>query len=262
VDKKCNNAIKDVMVMAKTDEKLIVKGKRKDGRKPEDLRPVKLELDVVKRADGSSQASFGNTVAVVAVYGPRKLYPRFLQESDTGILRCRYNMAPFSVDERKKPGPSRRSVEISKVTRLAFEPAVFLEDFPKVTIDVFVEIIAADGSTRVTGINAASVAMAAAGVPMRDLVSACSVGKVDGEYVVDLNGIEDNNSDADIAFAMMPNKDLITLLQMDGRLTKEELMKLLEMAGENCRKIYSMQREVIMKKYERVEAEDERGDVE
>jgi exosome complex component RRP41 len=244
------------MKMVKTDEKLIVKGKRTDGRKLLDLRPIKLDIDTVNRADGSAQASFGNTRAVAAVYGPRKLFPRFMQESDTGIIRCRYNMAPFSVDERKRPGRSRRGTEISKVMRHAFEPSVFLEDFPKVTIDIFVEIIQADGSTRVTGINAASIAMAAAGIPMQDLITACSVGKVDGELMVDLNGIEDNNSDADLSFAMMPNKGMITLLQMDGRLTKDEIMKLLGLAKEKCKKIYEMQREVILKKYENVDEED------
>jgi exosome complex component RRP41 len=245
-----------VKTVVKTDEKLIVKGKRMDGRKLLELRPIKMDIDAVSRADGSAQASFGNTRAIAAVYGPRRLFPRFMQESDTGILRCRYNMAPFSVDERKRPGKSRRGVEISKVMRHAFEPSVFLEDFPKVTIDIFVEVIQADGSTRVTGINAASIAMVVAGIPMQDLITACSVGKVDGELVVDLNGIEDNNSDADLSFAMMPTKGLITLLQMDGRLTKDEVIKLLGIATENCKKIYEMQREVILKKYENVDEGD------
>lgn len=235
--------------MVKTDEKLIVKGKRLDGRTPEDLRTVKMEVGVVDRADGSAQVSFGKTEAVVSVHGPRKLFPRFLQESDTGILRCRYNMAPFSVEDRKSPGPSRRSIEISKVTRLAFEPVTFLDDFPKTVVDVFIEIISGDGSTRVTGINAASLALAAAGVPMRDLVAACSVGKIDDKLVVDLNGLEDNNSEADIAFAMMPSKDKVTLLQMDGRLAKEELFKALDLARENCKKIYEMQKSALKESY-------------
>lgn len=235
--------------MVKTDEKLIVKGKRLDGRAPEDLRTVKMEVGVVDRADGSAQVSFGNTEAIVSVHGPRKLFPRFLQESDTGILRCRYNMAPFSVEDRKSPGPSRRSIEISKVTRLALEPVTFLEDFPTTVVDVFIEIISADGSTRVTGINAASLALAAAGIPMRDLVSACSIGKIDDKLVIDLNGLEDNNSEADIAFAMMPSKDKVTLLQMDGRLTKEELFKALDIAKENCKKIYEMQKSALKESY-------------
>lgn len=237
--------------MVKTDESLIVGGKRLDGRALDDMRPVKMEVNVIDRADGSAQASFGKTEAIVSVFGPRKLFPRFLQESDTGILRCRYNMAPFSVDDRKRPGPSRRSIEISKVARLAFEPATFLDEFPKTVVDIFIEIIKADGSTRVTGINAASIALAVAGVPMRDLVAACSVGKIDDQLIVDLNGIEDNNSDCDLAFAMMPSKKQVTLLQMDGRVTKEELFSLIDTAEKTCGKIYEMQKAAIKAAYKR-----------
>ena len=235
--------------MVKTNEKLIVKDKRLDGRALEDTRPVKMDANVIERADGSAQVVFGNTDTIVSVYGPRKLYPRFLQKSDTGILRCRYNMAPFSVEDRKRPGVSRRSIEISKVTRLALEPATFLGDLPKTVVDVFIEVLRADGSTRVSGINAASVALATAGIPMRDLVVACSVGKIDGKLIVDLNGLEDNNSEADIAFAIMPSKEKVTLLQMDGRLTKEELFESLDLAKKTCKKIYEMQKSALKESF-------------
>jgi len=235
--------------MSKTNIQLIVDGKRIDGRSPGELRPINMKVGIVERADGSAQVSFGNTTIIASAYGPRTLYPKFLQESDTGILRCRYMMAPFSVDERKSPGPDRRSIEISKVIRLALEPVIFLEEFPRVVVDVFVEVIQADGSTRVTGINAASLALAMAGVPMKDLVTSCSVGKINGTLIVDLNGKEDNNSEADVAFAMIPSKNKITLLQMDGLLTKEELHKLLQMARENCMKIYELQKRALKEKY-------------
>ena len=235
--------------MVKTNEKLIVKGKRLDGRAVEDLRPVKMDADVIERADGSAQVVFGNTETIVSVYGPRKLYPRFLQESDTGILRCRYNMAPFSVEDRKRPGVSRRSIEISKVTRLALKPATFLRDFPKTVVDVFIEVLRGDGSTRVSGINAASIALATAGIPMRDLVVACSVGKIGDKLIVDLNGLEDNNSEADIAFAIMPTKEKVTLLQMDGRLTKKELFDALDLAKKTCEKIYQMQKSALKESF-------------
>lgn len=233
----------------KTDEKLLIDGKRLDGRLPEQLRDIQMKVNVVSTANGSSEVKFGRTTAVASVRGPKALYPRFLQESDTGILRTRYNMAPFSVVDRKSPGPDRRSTEISKVTRFALEPVIFLEDFPKVTIDGFVEIIEADGSTRVTGINALSLALASAGIPMKDLVTSCSVGKIDGTLIVDLNGKEDNNSEADMAVAMIPDKGLITLLQMDGALTKEEISKLLMLAKESCTKIYEMQKKVLKDAY-------------
>lgn len=228
---------------------LFVDGKRLDGRQPEQLRDIKMEMDMVTRANGSAEVRLGKTTAIASVHGPRELYPRFLQEASTGIIRCRYNMAPFSVEDRKSPGPDRRSVELSKVTRLALEPVIFLEDFPRVVVDAFVEIIQADGSTRVTGINALSLSLAAAGVPMKDLVAACSVGKIDDTLVVDLTGEEDNNSEADMAVAMLPTKKIVTLLQMDGLLTRKEFSKLLKLAEETCEKIYQLQKKTLQEKY-------------
>ena len=224
-------------------------GKRIDGREANEMRKVEVKLDVISRADGSAEFAFGKTRALACVYGPKALYPKHLQEYEKGILRCRYSMAPYSVDERKPPAPDRRSIELSKVIRLALEPAIFLEDYPKTGIDVYIEITEADGSTRVTAINAASLALALAGIPMRDLVCACSVGKIDNTLVVDLNGKEDNFSEADVVFAMMPSKGKITLLQMDGVLTREEFNKLIEMAKQNCYKIYEIQKNALKEKY-------------
>ena len=233
----------------KSDIKLIDNGVRIDGRKVDEIRPVQMSLRIVSRADGSAKVSFGKTTAIAAVHGPRELFPRFMQEGDRGIVRCRYNMAPFSVDDRKSPGHDRRSTEISKVMRLALEPALFLEDYPKATVDVFAEIIEADGSTRVTALNASSIALAAAGIPMRDLVTACSVGKADGQLIVDLNGKEDNFGEADMGYAMIVPSDEVTLLQMDGVLTREEVLKLFKMARDTCKKIYEMQKGALKENY-------------
>lgn len=233
----------------KSDAELIVDGIRIDKRLADQTREIKMKIGNIVSANGSAEVSFGNTTALASVHGPRPLFPKHLQESQTGILRVRYNMAPFSVLDRKSPGLDRRSVELSKVIRLALEPALFLDDYPKVTVDGFVEIIQADGSTRVTGINALSLALASAGIPMKDLVAACSVGKINGTLIVDLNGLEDNNSEADVAFAMIPSKNLVTLLQMDGILTKEELVKLVHTAKKTCEKIYETQREALLEKY-------------
>lgn len=224
--------------------------KRIDGRAEEDLRKIEMKLDVVKRANGSALVSFGNTEAVAAVYGPKAVFPKFLQEDEKSVLKVRYNMAPFSVDDRKAPGHDRRSTELSKVIRLAIEPAIFLEDFPRAGIYGFIEMLQSDGSTRVAGINALSMALATAGIPMRDLITACSVGKVDDKLVVDLNGEEDCNGQADLAFAMLPNKNLVTLLQMDGILTKEEIVKILGFARNSCKKIFELQKKALKKRYE------------
>jgi exosome complex component RRP41 len=235
--------------MKKSDVPLIVNGRRVDGRLSEELREIKMSVGEILNADGSARVSFGKTEAIVAVYGPRALFPKFLQETDVGLIRVVYSMSPFSVDERKNPAPDRRSIEISKVTKEALTGAIFIEDFPKAVVDVYENIVQADGSTRVTAINAASLALASAGIPMKDLVAACSVGKIDGTLIVDLSGKEDNYSESDMAVAMMPSKGLITLLQMDGRLTKEEIMELLKKAEEACKKIYEMQKKALLDKF-------------
>jgi len=157
-------------------------------------------------------------------------------------------MASFSVEDRKRPGPDRRSIEVSKVSREALEDQVFTEYFPKSAIDIFVEVLQADAGTRTAAINAASVALADAGIPMRSLVSACAVGKVDDTLVLDLNKDEDNYGQADMPIAMTPDGK-ITLLQMDGHLTKEEFKQGLEMAQEGCRQVYEMQRKALIDYY-------------
>jgi len=230
-------------------EKLIIDGKRLDGRLPDELRPLKIQVGILKRADGSAYVELGENKVLAAVYGPREMHPRHLQQSDTAVLRCRYNMAPFSVEERKRPGPDRRSVEISKVTREAIEPVVFLELYPKSVIDVFIEILQANAGTRTTGITAASVALADAGVPMRDLISAVAVGKVDDTIVLDLNKEEDNWGTSDMPIALMPRKKLITLLQMDGHFTDEEFKQALGLAFKGCEQIYEAQKQALRERY-------------
>ena len=158
-------------------------------------------------------------------------------------------MAPFSVEERKSPAPSRREVELSKVIRETFEPAIFLEKFPRTSIDLFIEVLQADGGTRCAGITVASLALADAGIPMRDLVVACAAGKADGHLVLDLNDIEDKEGEADVPVAYMPNFDAIGLLQMDGQLTIDEFKEAMDLALDGCRQIYAVQKESLKAKY-------------
>ncbi|WP_297420618.1 exosome complex exonuclease Rrp41 [Thermococcus sp.] len=230
-------------------------GRRVDGRKKYELRPIKMEIGVLKNADGSAYVEWGKNKILAAVYGPREIHPKHLQRPDRGILRVRYNMAPFSVEERKKPGPDRRSVEISKVVRGALEPALLLDAFPRTAVDVFIEVLQADAGTRVAGITAASLALADAGVPMRDLVAACASGKIDGEIVLDLNKDEDNYGESDIPVAIMPLKNDITLLQMDGYLTREEFMEAVKLAIKGAKAVYQKQREALREKYLKIAEE-------
>jgi len=238
-------------------EKLIdKKGLRLDGRKPDELRPVKLEVGVIPNANGSAYVEHGKNKILAAVYGPREVHPKHLSLQDRTVLKCRYHMAPFSVQERKSPAPSRREVELSKVIKESLEPAVFLEYYPRTMVDVFVEVLQADGGTRCASITAAALALADSGIPMRDLVVACAAGKVDDTIVLDLMDTEDKLGAADVPVALMPNLNAVTLLQMDGTLTQEEFETTVNLALEGCRKIYAMQKEALKTKYVNVSEEN------
>jgi exosome complex component RRP41 len=244
--------------MSQKSEKLIdKKGLRLDGRKSDELRSIKIEVGALSNADGSAYIELGKNKILAAVYGPKELHPKHLALPDRMFLRCRYHMAPFSVQERKSPAPSRREIELSKVIRESLEPSIFLEYYPRTGIDVFVEVLQADGSTRCASITAASLAIADAGIPMRDLVVACSAGKIDDTIVLDLMDTEDKMGTADVPVALMPNLNAITLLQMDGILTSEEFEKALNLALEGCIKIYAMQKEALKAKYVSVKEVEE-----
>lgn len=231
-------------------EKLIdKKGVRLDGRKADELRPIKLEVGVLSNADGSAYIEQGKNKILAAVFGPREAHPKHLSLQDRTVIRCRYHMAPFSVQERKSPAPSRREIELSKVIRESFESAVFLEQYPRTMIDLFIEVLQADGGTRCASINAAALALADSGIPMRDLVVACAAGKVDDTVVLDLMDTEDKLGGADVPVAVMPNLNQVTLLQMDGILSEEEFENAFNLAMEGCKKIYIMQKEALKAKY-------------
>jgi len=247
------------MWVEKPPEKLIDEnGIRTDGRKPNELRPIKFEVGVLGNADGSAYIRQGKTIILAAVYGPREVHPRHLGLPHRAILRCRYHMAPFSVDRRKSPAPSRREMELSKVIREALEPAIFLEKYPRTAIDLFIEVLQADGGTRCASISVASLALADAGIPMRDLVAACAAGKADGQLILDLNDLEDKYGEADVPVAFMVNANAVTLLQMDGILTPNEFKKAVKMAVDGCREIYAKQKEALKARYAMIKEELEK----
>jgi len=223
--------------------------KRIDGRKFDELRKTRAEIGVVPNADGSALFAFGDTIAIAAVYGPKQLHPQHLQNPEKGVLRVVYDMLSFSVTERKRPGPSRRSQEISKVTEWALVPVIQLENFQNTVIDVHISILQANASTRCAGINAAALALAHAGVPMTELVSSVSIGKVDDRIVTDLTKEEEDYKDGegstDIPMAFSSKTGKITLLQTDGEIRPKQMKEAIEQGKKACKEIYEIQKKVL-----------------
>ncbi|MCE4614882.1 MAG: exosome complex exonuclease Rrp41 [Desulfurococcales archaeon] len=227
-------------------------GTRLDGRRPEDPRPIYMEVGVLENADGSAFVSFGKTRVLAAVYGPREPIQKYMVLPDRAVLRVRYHMAPFSTGERKSPAPSRREIELSKVIREALEPVVITELYPRTMIDLFIEVLQADGGTRTTGATAASLALADAGIALKDLVAGVAIGKINGVLVVDIDEAEDMYGEADMPVAMAMRLGLITLLQLNGVLTKEEFAQAMEMAKTTLERVSEMQRKTLLEKYSSV----------
>ena len=223
--------------------------KRIDGRKLDDLREISAKIGVVPNADGSALFQQGDTIAIASVYGPKILNPKHCQNPEKGVLRVHYNMLSFSVGERIRPGLNRRSQEISKVTEWALAPVVLLDELPGTVIDVHINILQANAGTRCAGINAAAMALAAAGVPMTEMISAVAVGKIDDKIVTDVTKEEEDYEEGegatDIPVAFLSNSGKLTLLQLDGRIQVKRMKEALAAGKEACKKIFEIQKKAL-----------------
>ena len=234
-------------------------GKRLDGRDKEELRPIKMQVGVIENADGSAYLEWGNNKIYAAVYGPREVHPHHLAKPDKGVLRVFYRMATFSVFDRKRPAPGRREKEISMIITDCLEPVLFLELYPGTAFEIFIEVIDADGGTRCASTTVAALALADAGIPMRSLVTAVAVGKIDGQIVTDLSGIEDKAGEADLPCAITWFNEELSLLQFDGDMKIANLKEYLSQAKNALVKIYDLQVDALKKKYIEIQEEISEG---
>ncbi|MFC1697440.1 exosome complex exonuclease Rrp41 [Nanoarchaeota archaeon] len=233
--------------------------KRTNGRGFDQIRPASAKVGIIPNAIGSAVFTIGETTAYAAVYGPKDLFPKFQQNPKTAKLRCHYNMLPFSgAGDRVRPGPNRRSKEISMVTDHSLIPVLDLTDFPNAVVDVFIELSQTDAGSRCAGITAASMALADAGFIMKDLVCAVALGKVGDKIVVDLDKYEedyDGGHVADVPIAVIPSTGEFSLIQMDGIITRDDLKEILEMSKAAVQQLHDLQKKALKDKYN-----DESGD--
>ncbi len=240
-----------------SDVKLIVDGKRLDERTVDELRKIRIQTGIVPEADGSAFIEWGGNKIICGVYGPRECIPKHAANPYRAVIKCRYMMSPFaSLEEHGRSGPSRRSTELSKVIREVFENVVLAKEFPNTQIELYMDVLQADGGTRTASITVAAVALANAGIPMKDMVSAVAVGKGGDELMVDLGKLEDNFGQSDVPLAFSAKDKKLLLVQMDGLLTRDEIAKILEMAEKSSEKINEIQTNAL-KDYYTKETEEE-----
>ncbi|RME80246.1 MAG: exosome complex exonuclease Rrp41 [Methanobacteriota archaeon] len=232
------------------DVELFKDGKRLDGRDVEDLRkPLKLEVGVLQKANGSAYMEWGKNKILAGVFGPKEAIPKHLANPERGVIRCIYTMSTFAgLEDHGRMGPNRRSIEISKVMREALENVVMLEKFPSTIIEVYVIVLQSEGGTRVSSLTAAAAALMDAGIPMKEPIAAVAAGKAGGKVILDLNKDEDNYGEADVPMAFTKSGDIV-LFQMDGKLSKEELETAIDYGWKGTEKLFELQRKAFEEEY-------------
>ncbi|RYR21089.1 hypothetical protein Ahy_B03g066333 isoform D [Arachis hypogaea] len=232
-------------------------GLRLDGRRPMEMRQIRAEIGAVSRADGSAIFEMGNTKVVAAVYGPREVNNFSICISalfDMIAIRCEYSMANFSTGDRKrKPKGDRRSTEISMVIRQTMEACIMTHLMPRSQIDIYVQVLQADGGTRSACINAATLALSDAGIPMCDLVTSCSAGYLNSTPLLDLNYVEDSAGGPDVTVGILPKLNKVTLLQMDSKLPIDILENVMQLATEGCKAVANYIREILLENTKQLE---------
>ncbi|OAE33093.1 hypothetical protein AXG93_1913s1950 [Marchantia polymorpha subsp. ruderalis] len=221
------------------------------------LRQLHAEIGVLDNADGSATFEMGNTKVIAVVYGPREVQNRSQQQLDHALVRCEYSMATFSTGDRRRRGKGdRRGTELSLVIRQTMEAAILTNLLPRSQIDIFVQVLQADGGarslllgTRACCINAAALALADAGIPMRDLVASCSAGYLNSTPLLDLNYLEDSGGGPDLTVALFSKLDKVTLLQMDAKVPLDVFEKVMNLASEGAKAVTQFLRELAIDSY-------------
>lgn len=222
---------------------------RENGRGLKDLRELTVEVGVLDRANGSARVYLGKNLAIATVYGPREMHPKHAAKPDSCVVRTNYRMATFSVDDYKRPFPSRREKEISKILSEAYESVILVNNWPRSVIDVHVEMFASDGGTRTAAAIAITAALADAGIPMRDLPGGIASGIYEDTVVLDLTGHEDMKGSGDMPMVYSPAIDEVSLFQLDGKFTFEQFKEAFNTSKEAIGTISGKIREAIKEKY-------------
>lgn len=223
-------------------ELLSDQGFRIDGRKSNELRRIQCRLGVFSQADGSAYLEQGNTKVLAAVYGPHEIRgSKSKALHDKVLVNCQYSMATFSTGERKRrPRGDRKSKEMTMHLQQTFDAAILTSLYPRSQIDIFVEVLQSDGGNYCASVNAATLALIDAGIPLRDYVCACSASFVNDKPIVDISYLEESSGGAELIVATLPKSEQIVFLEMNARLHEDNLSPVLDMAVKGCKDIHSV----------------------
>ncbi|CAJ1355516.1 unnamed protein product [Effrenium voratum] len=224
----------------------VTRGFRADGRRVLEPRGVSCSVGGFGReADGYAIFELGSTKAVAYVYGPMEAKQRSQTLHDRAVLVCNLSTATFA-SQRRFGGRDRQSSERSMWLQQTFESAILLEQYPRSQIRLFVQILQAEGSAMAAAINAATLALADAGIPMRDLVVGCTSGMLGRKLAVDLSREEEQAGGAEILVAALTGARRVSLLEVESKVPDGQFGPLYDMALQGCLTIAEQMRTCLL----------------
>lgn len=228
-------------------------GVRIDGRKATDLRPISCKLGIFEQADGSAHLEMGHTSVLATVFGPHevskhgtKLKGAVLHEK--AYVNCQYSQATFSTIERKrKPRADIRSLELTNNMREIFDNVILTNLFPNSQIDIFLEVLQSDGSNMSACINAATLALIHAGIPIKDFAISCSATLIDDHTLIDVSHFEESAANLPIlTLSMLPKSKQIVSMESSGRVPLDSIEKIIDAAVSGCEEIHQICKTFVM----------------
>lgn len=216
-------------------------GFRLDGRRPYQIRNLNCRLGVYSQADGSAYLEQGETKVLCAVYGPHDPHQKGRILDDRCTIKCQYSMATFSTNERKqRPRGDRRAMDFARQMEAAFEATILTENYPRSQIKIFCELLQADGSNLAACVNAASLALADAGVPMRGIVSAASCSCAFGGVIcADTSFREESASVGRVTVATISGREEFILTDLKNQVHRDYLSAMLDTAQKAAAQMHS-----------------------
>jgi len=234
---------------------------RKDNRKPNELRDIKITKNYIAHPEGSVLVEFGDTKVICNATIENNV-PRFLKGKNMGWVTAEYGMLPRSTNERMrreaKNKQSGRTMEIQRLIGRSLRSSVHLDKLGERSITIDCDVIQADGGTRTASITGGFVALCLAlrtqendsfssADAIKSYTGSVSLGKVDGEILLDLDYQEDSNAETDMNFIMNDEGNFIEIqgTAEKGAFSQDELNKMIVLATEGVKSIIEIQKEVL-----------------
>jgi len=235
---------------------------RADNRKFDELRKIKITSHYLMHAEGSALIEMGNT-KVICTASVEDKTAQHLKGTGKGWITAEYGMLPRSTGTRKQRDSSRgkidgRTMEIQRLIGRSLRSVVDLDELGEKTIWIDCDVIQADGGTRTASITGAFIALTEAlkwmkaegmleKIPVKNYVSAISVGIVEDEIVLDLPYMEDSVAKVDMNVVMTDQGEYIEIQGTgeDSPFRTDQLQRMLALAEKGCRELHGIQKEIL-----------------